>query len=123
MPIYNSDEASRKQLTGGTLLEASRKTSQEESAATKQNRQTRQDGNRKNWYEYFRSGDSTRSKTTDTQDEKVNFLLKSTKIHIFMEVIVLPPSFNYWNENKFLTHYYSTNVKTKLESGKEPHPI
>jgi hypothetical protein len=110
--------ASEKQLTGDTLLEASRKTSQEESAAAKQNHQTRQDGNRKNWYEYFRSGDSTRSKTTDTQDEKANFLLKSTKIHIFTEVIVLLPSFNYWNENKFLTHYYSRNVKTKLESGK-----
>jgi hypothetical protein len=41
----------------------------------------------------------------------------------FMEVTVLTLSFNYWNKNEFLTHFYSKKYKIKLGSGKEPHPF
>jgi hypothetical protein len=39
-----------------------------------------------------------------------------------METTALPPSFDYWNENKFLTHFYSKKYEMKLGSDKEPHP-
>jgi hypothetical protein len=39
-----------------------------------------------------------------------------------MEFIALPPSFDYWNENEFLAHFYSKKYEIKLESGKEPRP-
>jgi hypothetical protein len=39
-----------------------------------------------------------------------------------MEVTILPPSFDYWNKNEFLAHFYSKKYEMKLRSGKQPHP-
>jgi hypothetical protein len=39
-----------------------------------------------------------------------------------MEVTALPPSFDYFNINEFLAHFYSRKYEMILESGKEPHP-
>jgi hypothetical protein len=40
-----------------------------------------------------------------------------------MKVTVIPPSFDYWNENEFLVHFYSRKYEIKLESGNYPHPL
>jgi hypothetical protein len=39
------------------------------------------------------------------------------------EFTVLPPSFDYLNENEFLVQFYSSKYEIKLESGKQSHPL
>jgi hypothetical protein len=39
------------------------------------------------------------------------------------EVTTLPLSFNYWNKNEFLTHFYYRNYEMKLGSDNESHPL
>jgi hypothetical protein len=54
--------------------------------------------------------------------QKIVFLLKLNTIHTTTEVTALPPSFYYWNGNKFLAHFYSRKYEMKLGSDKESHP-
>jgi hypothetical protein len=51
------------------------------------------------------------------------FYWSSIKIYTITEVTVIPPSFDYWNENEFLVHFYSRKYEIKLKSGKYPHPL
>jgi hypothetical protein len=65
-----------------------------------------------------------RKKWTAQRMQHKFFSWNQNKIYIQpTEVTALPSSFNYWNENKFLTHFYSRKYEMKLESGKEPNPL
>jgi hypothetical protein len=91
---------SREQLTSGVLLVASWR--------TRKNRQQQNETARPD----LKSGDSTRSNTTDTHSmQNLNFLLKSTKIHTTTVVTVLPPSFDW--KLKFSSWLTSTLVNMK----------
>jgi hypothetical protein len=60
-----------------------------------------------------------------TWDAKIGFSTKDQQdYNRFKVVLTLPPSFNYLNENWFVTHYSkSMNENSNRRSGKEHHPF
>jgi hypothetical protein len=67
---------------------------------------------------------SKRENEQGTQDQKNQFFQCNPSKVYMTHGGHRPPSLIFdWNKNKVLAHFYTTNVKMNLGSGKELHPL